>query len=668
MLPFVHDIVQINAEAKKKVDVLSEELLPYIIAEQERRTTLYKRIMTAIQNGEKGVTIAEIRNKPPLIIRKGLMFRCPSNRAPKEPDGSGVLMCEKDVEPAPVMYDSCLSAEDRELYVAENKYFFCNRHKVEGPDLPRNGSTVIGCAPVERTSLNYTTSKCTLEDTDDVVVHYRYYPDRTYKYVTELDPDREVCEHWKPCQIGYIYSLPSPDQAVVANELWHDSLVECMNPMKLKYKHSPRRLRIPQGYQYQSIWRSESSAPLSMNHNSSYKMNHDFNVNVSPDGTYVEVDIKSFTTASSYQVRFEKVVDGRTLHKVVPLLTISNCTILVDEKSIDGLPGQRVETVTINYQCGRCQLLQIVIRATDWNVYNLDRSRYRLRKTVDRKFYIEIGLENLRVRDFGSYFGVFQNDDGVEERVKILVVHLLQVPQMKSSVGYGEHFDKSINYQCEDCELTDIMCGGESVLPAGRVSHAASMKMISLNFPNFEDAYSCVYIGIFNTANKVYRKVIAVIDNVTVNDVGVINAPQLGEPFEKEFQVSCTTDCSVEKVTVNGIPLDLSMSRRSGSGPIAFYVATPSAITIRITEYVDTFEGVYQAVFNLRGDTVTKTLMEIKDASIQSGQVEDGGQDSNTDTTPAAIEYTVTGAETTSQAASGMYSKKTLVFRLSYIV
>ncbi|KOB63559.1 30S ribosomal protein S3, chloroplastic [Operophtera brumata] len=152
-----------NAEAKKKVDVLSEELLPYIIAEQERRTTLYKRVMTAIQNGEKGVTVAEIRNKPPLIIRKG--------------------------------------------------------HKMEGPDLPRNGTTVIGCAPLERTSLNYTTQRCALEDTDDVVVHYRYYPDR---FVTELDPDREVCDHWNPCQIGYIYSLPATDQAIPANELWRE--------------------------------------------------------------------------------------------------------------------------------------------------------------------------------------------------------------------------------------------------------------------------------------------------------------------------------------------------------------------------------------------------------------------------------------------------------------
>lgn len=45
---------------------------------------------------------------------------------------------------------------------------------------------------------------------------------QTYKFVTELDPDREVCDHWNPCQIGYIYSLPSPDQALLANELWRE--------------------------------------------------------------------------------------------------------------------------------------------------------------------------------------------------------------------------------------------------------------------------------------------------------------------------------------------------------------------------------------------------------------------------------------------------------------
>lgn len=55
---------------------------------------------------------------------------------------------------------------------------FFSGHATEGPDLPRNGTSVIGCAPDERTSLNYTMSKCTLEDSEDVVVHYRYYPDR----------------------------------------------------------------------------------------------------------------------------------------------------------------------------------------------------------------------------------------------------------------------------------------------------------------------------------------------------------------------------------------------------------------------------------------------------------------------------------------------------------
>lgn len=36
-------------------------------------------------------------------------------------------MCEEETEPKQVMFDSCLSAEDKELYVAESKYFFCNR-------------------------------------------------------------------------------------------------------------------------------------------------------------------------------------------------------------------------------------------------------------------------------------------------------------------------------------------------------------------------------------------------------------------------------------------------------------------------------------------------------------------------------------------------------------
>lgn len=45
--------------------------------------------------------------------------------------------------------------------------------------------------------------------------------------MTELDPDREVCDHWNPCQIGYIFSLPSPDQALAASELWREYFFIC---------------------------------------------------------------------------------------------------------------------------------------------------------------------------------------------------------------------------------------------------------------------------------------------------------------------------------------------------------------------------------------------------------------------------------------------------------
>jgi hypothetical protein len=65
---------------------------------------------------------------------------------------------------------------------------------VEGPDLPRNGTTVIGCAPMERTSLNYTSSTCALEDTDDVVVHYRYYPDRVRGFPLSLYNSMQTSE------------------------------------------------------------------------------------------------------------------------------------------------------------------------------------------------------------------------------------------------------------------------------------------------------------------------------------------------------------------------------------------------------------------------------------------------------------------------------------------
>ncbi|CAH2064903.1 unnamed protein product, partial [Iphiclides podalirius] len=629
-IKFNKDADRINAEAKKKVDVLSEELLPYIIAEQERRTTLYRRVMTAIQNGEKGVTIAELRNKPPLIIRKGLLYRCPANRAPKEPDGYGVLMCEDNIEPTQVMYDSCLSAEDKDLYVAENKYFFCNRHKVEGPDLPRNGSTVIGCAPMERTSLNYTSTKCALEDTDDVVVHYRYYPDRTYKFVTELDPDREVCDHWNPCQIGYIYSLPSPDQALLANELWHnygvdeyerdeivppipeDSLEEWVPTSARNYTSSPRRLTIPDGYEFHRIKHS-STLRNTANAVLSPKL---YSVQINGQTIIITLNFPSWSTSQvgPYYCTFSK--SGSKHEKVVKFLVLSPSGMSIAPKSVELLHGQRVNSTVVPFRCNRCRLLNLMVRASDGNVYNVDNSRYRVKEFTDRegkqRQFLEMELEGMKPQDFGDYFLVMQNGDGLEERVKGITVLLIKTTRLTASFEVGGHFDRTMHYGCDGCEITDILCNGESVLAAGRVSIIRVSNMISFNFPRFEDNHSCVYMGFFKLKERVYKKILAVIDRVTTVPV-TVDTPKVGEQFEQEVSYSCA-DCTVEKVFVNGIPLQTG-SRRTNSGTIAFFVASSTSITIRITEYAPTYEGVYQAVFAVGNEEVTKTIMEIKDPS-----------------------------------------------------
>ncbi|CAK1592649.1 unnamed protein product [Parnassius mnemosyne] len=640
-IKFNKDADRINAESKKKVDVLSEELLPYIIAEQERRTTLYKRIMTAIQNGEKGVTIAELRNKPPLIIRKGLLYRCPANRAPKEPDGSGVLMCENGIEPTQVMYDSCLSAEDKDLYVAENKYFFCNRHKVEGPDLPRNGSAVIGCAPMERTSLNYTSAKCALEDTEDVVVHYRYYPDRTYKFVTELDPDHEVCDHWNPCQIGYIYSLPTPDQAVIANELWQDSLEEFVPITARNYTSSPRRIVIPDGYEFTGIKHANYKTEKPWLPVKFYSVQH------SGHTVIITMTFSSWTRGhyGPYFCIFNKL--GSEREKVVKFLILSQTSTVVARKAVELLPGQHVNKTKLPIECNRCRVIGVIVRASDGNVYNMDRSKYtvndrpvtsRLAKFIAFSFIIiftlvrmiELEIDGMKPQDFGDYIAVIQNGDGVEERIiiatvlsklnilkmqyTVVSVHnicsspVIKARRLTASFTVGGHFDRTMNYTCDNCKISDILCNGESVLAAGRVSVIEVSKMISFNFPRFEDENSCVYMGFFKVNNRVFKKVLAVIDTVTIHRIMKRVAPNEGEQFEEMIPYSCD-DCAVTKIFVNGIPVP--SSRRSNGGSSSFAVVTSTSITIRIVDYSPTYEGVYQAVFAAGREYVTKTIMEI---------------------------------------------------------
>ncbi|XP_072946653.1 uncharacterized protein [Epargyreus clarus] len=648
-IKFNKDADRMNAEAKKKVDVLSEELLPYIIAEQERRTTLYKRVMTAVQNGEKGVTVAEIRNKPPLIIRKGLLYRCPSNRAPKEPDGSGILMCEGDIEPTQVMFDSCLSAEDKELYVAENRYFFCNRHKVEGPDLPRNGTTVIGCAPIERTSLNYTTNNCALEDTDDVVVHYRYYPDRTYKYVTELDPDREVCDHWNPCQIGYIYSLPSPDQAMPANELWKDSMEEWVPPNSKNYTSSPRQVQVPEGYNFHGIVHKKMHTgafePVPEKFYSADEV--DTASRRLLVGKWLMVSI-SFTTWSSgffgpYYVHFQC---PNKKDKYRKFISLSQSAMMVTPRSVELLYGQKANATIIPFKCNHCRLLHILVRATDSNIYNLDSSRYRVKEYRDRQQYFEANFQGLMPQDFGDYFAVVQNGDGIEERVKIASVRLISTVRIFASYDVGGHFDRTMNYSCTECALTDILCNGDSVLSAGRVSIVPMSNLISFNFPRFDNSHACVYMGFFREKEKVYKKVLAIIDTVVISQMVTVNSPKQGEQFEQTISYSCE-ECSVDKVFVNGVPLE-SSSRRSSVGSVAFFVATATEINVRITEFSDTFEGVYQAEFLVAGDPVTKTIMEIRDP-LAAVEPQPGGE-----TTTPAPETTVTAdAGSTEAPAEG---------------
>ncbi|XP_063899240.1 uncharacterized protein LOC110382864 [Helicoverpa armigera] len=432
-IKFNKDADRMNAEAKKKVDVLSEELLPYIIAEQERRTTLYKRVMTAIQNGEKGVTIAEIRNKPPAIIRKGLMYRCPTNRAPKEPDGSGVIMCEDDIDPRPIMYDSCLSAEDKELYVAENRYFFCNRHKIEGPDPPRNGTAVIGCAPCERTSLNYTSMKCALEDTDDVVVHYRYYPDRTYKFVSELDPDREVCEHWNPCQIGYIFSLPGPDQATLATELWQDDRNETWLPAQA-YETSARKVVIPDGYNYEGVGRWESTGKKRVSIGAEmlvnlicFQMPHILVINEVVGNNSVKIKIKfnplKMSDARTYYARMaHKERPHKEKKFYIPLVTINFGRTHMNPQVLHVLPGQKLNTTSISFTCDKCTVTGVMVRGDDDSVSNLDGAQYRVRKYNDEQSIIEIDFDEVQPKFFGDYFLMIQNEDGSEEKVRALTV------------------------------------------------------------------------------------------------------------------------------------------------------------------------------------------------------------------------------------------------------
>ncbi|XP_026747887.1 uncharacterized protein LOC113508911 isoform X1 [Trichoplusia ni] len=353
-------------------------------------------------------------------------------------------------------------------------------------------------------------------------------------------------------------------------------------------------------------------------------------------GNYVKITIKFSPLrpldATTYYVRFESL-EKKNSFVHIPLVTINMGITRLAPQVVEVLPGQRLNMTTLYFTCNKCVVRGIMLRGDDGTVKNVDIDKYRIRKFTDEKgmeqSYVEIDFDEMSPHNFGDYFLMIQNDDGGEERIKALTIkapqsdpnNAINALRLRVASTVGDHLDKTISYTCDDCELNDVMCRGESVLPAGRVTLIPTSKTVNVNFPGFEDTNSCVYIGIFKRGENTYRKIVAIIENsapsVTVEFAGLIPPPQEGEQFEQEIKYSCTGDCSVEKVNVNGIPLETN-TRRSNVGSIAFYVLTENLITIRITEFSEPYAGMYQAIFNVDGEQITKNLMEIGNAVTEA--------------------------------------------------
>ncbi|CAH2227162.1 jg17617, partial [Pararge aegeria aegeria] len=101
-------------------------------------------------------------------------------------------------------------------------------------------------------------------------------------------------------------------------------------------------------------------------------------------------------------------------------------------RSLEIVPGQKKNTTSLAYRCDRCRLLSVMVRMADNNIYNLDTSRYRIRE-ADSQQYLELEVEGTKPQDFGDYFAIIQNKDGIEERVKMLSV-----------LSPGNFYDKNI--------------------------------------------------------------------------------------------------------------------------------------------------------------------------------------------------------------------------------
>ncbi|XP_063544892.1 uncharacterized protein LOC134753060 [Cydia strobilella] len=208
---------------------------------------------------------------------------------------------------------------------------------------------------------------------------------------------------------------------------------------------------------------------------------------------------------------------------------------------------------------------------------------------------------------------------------------VIQLNRFKVACDVQGNYNNITKYECADCQLTDILCNGQSVLAAGRVTIIPQSQQISYNFPSFADQFSCVYMGFFKVKDTVYKKVVAVIESKSFNikyitlqtpkhnvclavkipDVVKIPAPKEDDSLDQEIMFEAENDaCDVREVIVNGISLEQSARRSTAVGQAMFQV-TQNTINIHIGPFLEAYAGTYQAKFACGDETITKNIMEV---------------------------------------------------------
>nr|XP_049696234.1 uncharacterized protein LOC126054468 [Helicoverpa armigera] len=113
---------------------------------------------------------------------------------------------------------------------------------------------------------------------------------------------------------------------------------------------------------------------------------------------------------------------------------------------------------------------------------------------------------------------MFSSGRPIAEMMMMMMTHCFYQPEIKVdrkvlAAAVGEQHDLTVKYTCDDCELTEILCRGESVLNQGRFTIIPTSKEVSVRFVGFEDSMSCVYMGIFKAGDTVYGKSLVILES-----------------------------------------------------------------------------------------------------------------------------------------------------------